>query len=98
VRSVCAKSAPGARRHGVHWCGRTNAPRRGSEKRHTGAVKDLLNTFDSLTASEKYEAASRSLRRVIESEAGEIPEDALVAAAEQVFLDLDARESGSGLS
>lgn len=29
-------------------------------------------------------------------ESGEIPEDALVAAAEQLFLDLDARESGNG--
>jgi len=64
----------------------------------TGAVKDLLNTFDSLTASERYEAASQLLRRVIEGESGEIPEDALVAVAEQVFLDLDARESGNGQS
>jgi len=64
----------------------------------TGAVKDLLNTFDSLTASEKYEAASQLLRRVIEGEAGEIPEDALVAAAEHLFLDLDAWESGNGQS
>ena len=64
----------------------------------TGAVKDLLNTFDSLTASERHEAASQLLRRVIAGEAAEIPEDALVAAAEQVFLDLDARESGSGQS
>ena len=60
----------------------------------TGAVKDLLNRFDSLTASEQYEAASQLLRRVIEGEAGEIPEDALVAAAEHLFLDLDAPESG----
>jgi hypothetical protein len=59
----------------------------------TGAVKDLLNTFDSLTDSEKYEAASQLLRRVIEAESGEIPEETLVAAAEQLFLDLDARES-----
>ena len=64
----------------------------------TGAVKDLLNRFDSLTASEKHEAASQLLRRVIEGEAGEIAEDALVAAAEHLFLDLDARESGNGQS
>ena len=64
----------------------------------TGAVKDLLNTFDALTASEEYEAASQVLRRVIEGESGEIPEDALVAAAEHLFLDLDARESGNDQS
>jgi hypothetical protein len=64
----------------------------------TGAVQDLLNTFDALTASEKYEAASQVLRRVVEGESGEIPDEALVAAAEQVFLDLDAQESGNGQS
>ena len=63
-----------------------------------GAVKDLLSTFDALTAAEKYEAASQVLRRVSEGESGEIPDDALVAAAEQVFLDLDVRESGNGQS
>ena len=31
-------------------------------------------------------------------ESGEIPEEALVAAAEQLFLDLDARESGNAQS
>ena len=64
----------------------------------TGAVQDLLNAFDALTASEKYEAASQVLRRVVEGESGEIPDEALVAAAEQVFLDLDAQESGNGQS
>jgi hypothetical protein len=64
----------------------------------TGAVKDLLNAFDLLTASEKYEAASQLLCRIVEGESGEIPEDALVTAAELLFLDLDARESGNGQS
>ena len=64
----------------------------------TGAVKDLLNTFDALTAAEECDAATQVLRRVIEGESGEIPEDALVAAAEHLFLDLDARESGNDQS
>ena len=62
------------------------------------SLKDLLSTFDLLTDSEKYEAASQLLRRVIEGESGDIPEDALVGAGEQLFLDLDARESGNGQS
>ena len=64
----------------------------------TGAVQELLDTFDSLTVAEKYDAAAQVLRRVVEGESDDIPEDALVAAAEELFLELDAREAADGPS
>ena len=62
----------------------------------TGAVQELLDTFDSLTVAEKHDAAAQVLRRVVEGESDDIPEDALVAAAEELFLELDAREAADG--
>jgi hypothetical protein len=38
------------------------------------------------------------LRRVVDEESGDVPEEALVAAAEELFLELDAREAGDGAS
>jgi hypothetical protein len=60
----------------------------------TGAVHDLLNRFDALTEAEKHEAAAGVLRRVVEGESCDIPEEALVAVAEELFLEQDAREAG----
>ena len=62
----------------------------------TGAVQELLAAFDALTEAEKHEAAAQVLRRVVEGESGDIPEEALVAAAEELFLELDAREAADG--
>ena len=62
----------------------------------TQAVQELLNSFDALTEAEKHEAAAQVLRRVVEGESGDIPEDALVATAEELFLELDAREAADG--
>lgn len=59
----------------------------------TQAVQELLNTFDALTEAEKQEAAAQLLRRVVDRESGDLPEDALVAAAEELFLEMDAREA-----
>ena len=66
-----------------------------SQRRHemTGAVQELLDTFDTLSEAEQHEAAAQVLRRVVNGESGEIPEEALVAAAEELFLELDAREA-----
>jgi hypothetical protein len=64
----------------------------------TSAVADLLRSFHSLSDAEKHEAASLLLREVIQGEAGEVGDDALVAVAEELFLDLDAREAGDGQS
>ena len=62
----------------------------------TQAVQELLDAFDGLTEAEKHEAAAQVLRRVAEGESGDIPEDALVATAEELFLELDAREAADG--
>ena len=62
----------------------------------TGAVQELLDTFDTLSEAEQHEAAAQVLRRVVDGESGEIPEEALVAAAEELFLELDAREAAGG--
>jgi hypothetical protein len=59
----------------------------------TDAVQQLLDSFDGLSDSEKQEAAVEILRRVLPSVPPELPEEALVAAAEQLFLELDAREA-----
>jgi hypothetical protein len=64
----------------------------------TGAVQELLKTFDALTEAEQQEAAAQLLRRCAEGESGDVPEDALVAAAEELFLELDAREAADGRS
>jgi len=64
----------------------------------TEAVQQLLQTFDALTDAEKQEATVQLLRRAVEVESGDVPEDALVAAAEELFLELDAREAADGKS
>lgn len=64
----------------------------------TEAVQGLLQTFDALTDAEKQEATVQLLRRAVEDESGDVPEDALVAAAEELFLELDAQEAADGQS
>ncbi len=64
----------------------------------TTAVKELLNTFDALTDQEKHEAATQLLRRVLVGESGDVTEDVLVFASEELFLELDAREATGGQS
>jgi len=62
----------------------------------TEAVKELLDAFDALPVEEQREAAAELLRRILKGEAGDIPEGGLLAAAEALFLDLDAREAADG--
>ena len=64
----------------------------------TAAVKELLKTFDTLSDADKREATVQLLRRVVDEESGDVPEEALVAAAEELFLELDAREAADGQS
>jgi len=59
----------------------------------TAVVKQLLTSFDALSEAEKQEAAVEVLRRVLQSTPGELPEESLIAAAEELFLELDAREA-----
>jgi len=64
----------------------------------TSAVRDLLRSFQSLSDAEKHEAASLLLRQVVQGEAGDVGDESLVAVAEEMFLDLDAREADDGQS
>lgn len=64
----------------------------------TSAVRDLLRSFHSLSDAEKHEVASLLLRQVVQEEAGDVGDDAIVAVAEEFFLDLDEREAGDGQS
>ncbi len=59
----------------------------------TESVQKLLNAFDSLTDEERHVAASEVLRRILTSESGDVPDDGLTAAAEELFLELDEREN-----
>jgi hypothetical protein len=59
----------------------------------TTAVKLLLESFDALSDAEKQEVTAEVLRRTLRLVSPELPEEALVAAAEALFLDLDAREA-----
>ena len=61
----------------------------------TESVSDLLNAFDALSDAERLVAATEVLRRVLERESGDVPEDGLTAA-EELFLELDEREKGNG--
>ena len=64
----------------------------------TSAVRDLLRSFQSLIDAEKHEAASLLLRQVVQGETGDVGDESLVAVAEEMFLDLDAREADDGQS
>lgn len=59
----------------------------------TTAVQQLLTSFEALTDIEKCEAADEVLRRSLRLGYAPLPDEALVAAAEGTFLDLDAREA-----
>jgi hypothetical protein len=55
----------------------------------TEPVRQLLISFDTLSASEQHEAAVEILRRLAPSEA-DLPESALVELAGELFRALDA--------
>jgi hypothetical protein len=57
----------------------------------TTAVQQLLQTFDALTEHEKQEAAAELLRRFLPGVSGELPDEALIEAADELFRELDAR-------
>lgn len=59
----------------------------------TTAVRQLLDSFEALSEAEKQEAIAEVLRRSTQLVPGDLPEEALVAAAEELFLELDAREA-----
>ena len=62
------------------------------------AVLQLLNAFDALPDGERREVVVAVLRRVLDEAPSEVADDALVMAAEELFLELDANEAEGGES
>ncbi|HEU5117467.1 MAG TPA: hypothetical protein VFT74_12555 [Isosphaeraceae bacterium] len=62
------------------------------------AVQALIDSFDALSESERHEAVVEILRRSIPSDAADLSDEALVLAAEELFLELDAREASDARS
>ena len=61
----------------------------------TNAVRNLIDSFDALSAEEKQEATRLLLTRVIAGESGDVSDEALVAAADELFADLDRPEAAN---
>ncbi|MGA2296630.1 MAG: hypothetical protein ABSG15_03680 [FCB group bacterium] len=59
----------------------------------TNSVKNLINTFDTLPSEAKQEAVYQILRRVPYIEMDSLSDEALVAVAEEIFLELDYKEA-----
>jgi hypothetical protein len=63
----------------------------------TDLANRVLQAFDALSVADRHEVSVEVLRRVIDDAPSEISEDALIIAAEELFLELDAnsaREDG----
>lgn len=58
------------------------------------AVQRLLESFDALSEADKHRAAVEIIRRVSAPAKGDVPESALVEAADERFRALDADEGG----
>jgi len=59
----------------------------------SSSVNQLLDSFDHLPEAEKRELASEIIRRTAVLSFPPLSEDALVRCAEDVFLEMDRRES-----
>ena len=59
----------------------------------TAAVHQLLQFFDALTAAEKHQATVEILRRDAQAAPPELPDEALIEAADELFRELDEREA-----
>jgi hypothetical protein len=62
--------------------------------RMTAPVQQLLDSFDALSEADKHLAAVEILRRFGGAASGDLPEGALVEAADELFRALDAEEAG----
>jgi hypothetical protein len=60
----------------------------------TATAQQLLNSFDALSDRDKHQVAVDILRRFAATGEGELPESALVGAADELFRNLDAEEAG----
>jgi len=56
-------------------------------------VEELLNSFEKLPEAEKRELASEIIKRSLAFDLPQLSDDALIFAADQVFLQLDKDES-----
>ena len=61
-------------------------------------VEELLKSFDLLPEVEKRKVAMEILRRSLELRSTPLTDEELASNAEQVFLELDRRESEDGQS
>jgi hypothetical protein len=57
-------------------------------------VRQLLDAFEALSDADKHQAAIEILRRFGGAAEGDLPDAALVAAADELFRALDAEEAG----
>ncbi len=59
----------------------------------TKSVEELLKSFEQLPEVEKRELASEIIKRALTLDLPELTEESLLAAADQIFLQLDKEES-----
>ena len=59
----------------------------------SAAIQQLLATFDALPDADKHQATVEILRRTALSGEGDLPDETLVAAADELFRALDAEEA-----
>jgi hypothetical protein len=59
----------------------------------TEAVQALIDSFDALSEAAQHEAVIVLLRRAARSATAVLPDEALVAAADELFRELDARDA-----
>jgi hypothetical protein len=64
----------------------------------TALVRELLDTFDRLTDSERLDLASEILKRTIHLDFPPLSDEDLVLNAEAIFLALDEQEDSFGQS
>lgn len=64
----------------------------------TETVQHLLDSFDALSESERHEAAVELLRRFMREAPAVVSDESLIAAADELFVELDAREAENGHS
>jgi hypothetical protein len=58
------------------------------------AVQQLLESFEALSEADKHRVAVAILRRISPIAEGDVPDSALVEAADELFRALDAEEAG----
>jgi hypothetical protein len=61
----------------------------------TATVQQLLDSFDALPESDKHQAAVEILRRAAPFAEGDLPESALIGAADELFRMLDDEEAAN---